>query len=242
MHSHLGVLGVTGFLMKDVTANPLDYVEGGPLNERRRELSAILDSTNPDLGAFARRGGKMIVAIGTNDTLASPGAQLDYYQSVIDKMGRAQVDRFARFFVMPQTGHGLSGTNYGTSGDGKTLPVAPVPNTLRSSCAAVRLGRARRGARHVDHGDGGREEPAALFVSDVSEVRRRAGSIGVIVSLHDALNWRAAAEPHGSWHQPFSCYGPDQDAHLSDVRHVRDDDRFGRRHHSRRSSGHSSCR
>ena len=70
----------------------------------------------------------MIVAIGTNDTLASPGAQLDYYQSVIDKMGRKEVDRFARFFVMPQTGHGLSGTNYGTSGDGKTLAVAPVPN------------------------------------------------------------------------------------------------------------------
>jgi hypothetical protein len=114
--------------MKDVTANPLDYVEGGPLNERRRALSAILDSTNPDLGAFARRGGKLIVAIGTNDTLASPGAQLDYYQAVIDKMTRTQVDRFARFYVMPQTGHGLTGTNYGTSGDGKTLPVAPVPN------------------------------------------------------------------------------------------------------------------
>ena len=128
MHSHLGVLGVTGFLMKDVKANPLDYVEGGPLNERRKELSAILDSTNPDLGAFARRGGKLIVAIGTNDTLASPGAQLDYYQSVIDKMGRKQVDSFARFFVMPQTGHGLSGSNYATSGDGKTLTVAPIPN------------------------------------------------------------------------------------------------------------------
>ena len=38
----------------------------------------------------------MIVTIGTNDTLASPGAQLDYYQSVIDKMGRATVDAFAR--------------------------------------------------------------------------------------------------------------------------------------------------
>src|SRR6185312_6585995 len=113
-HSHLGVLGVTGFLMKDLTANPLDYVEGGPLNDRRRALSEILDSTNPDLGAFARRGGKLIVAIGTNDTLASPGAQLDYYQSVIDRMTRAQVDRFARFFVMPQTGHSLSGSNYGT--------------------------------------------------------------------------------------------------------------------------------
>jgi feruloyl esterase len=128
MHSHLGVLGVTGFLMKDVKANPLDYVEGGPLNERRRFLSEMLDSTNPDFSAFARRGGKMIVAIGTNDTLASPGAQLDYYQSVTDKMGRKEVDRFARFFVMPQTGHGLSGTNYGTSGEGKMLSVAPVPN------------------------------------------------------------------------------------------------------------------
>lgn len=32
MHRNLGVLGVTGFLMRDVTANPLDYVEGGPLN------------------------------------------------------------------------------------------------------------------------------------------------------------------------------------------------------------------
>jgi feruloyl esterase len=70
----------------------------------------------------------MIVAIGTNDTLASPGSQLDFYQSVIDKMKRPEVDRFARFFVMPQTGHGLSGTNYGTTGDGKVLAAAPIPN------------------------------------------------------------------------------------------------------------------
>ena len=53
MHRHLGVLGVTGFLMKDLTANPLDYVEGGQCAARRAELSAWLDSTNPDLSAFA---------------------------------------------------------------------------------------------------------------------------------------------------------------------------------------------
>jgi feruloyl esterase len=127
-HSHLGVLGVTGFLMKNLAANPLDYIEGGAFNERRRELSAILDSTNPDLSAFARRGGRMIVTIGTNDTLASPGAQLDYYQSVLDRMGRAAVDRFARLFAMPQAGHGLSGTNSGQTGDGRTIPTAPIPN------------------------------------------------------------------------------------------------------------------
>jgi feruloyl esterase len=128
MHSHLGVLGVTGFLMKNLSANPLDYVEGGAFSQRRQELSAILDATAPDLSAFQKRGGRMIVTIGTNDTLASPGAQLDYYQSVLDKMGRATVDQFARFYVMPQTGHGLSGTSYGVSGEGKTIASVPIPN------------------------------------------------------------------------------------------------------------------
>jgi hypothetical protein len=130
VHSHMGALGVTGFLMKDLKANPLDYVEGGAFDARRREISRSLDSTNPDLNAFYKRGGKLIVAIGTNDTLASPGAQLDYYQSVIKKMGRKKVGKFARFFVLPQTGHGLSGTNYSTDGDGKSIPTAPIPNTF----------------------------------------------------------------------------------------------------------------
>jgi feruloyl esterase len=128
LHAHLGIVGVVGFLMKDLSANPLDYVEGGPFNRRRQELSTMLDATNPDLAAFQKRGGKMIVTIGTNDTLASPGAQLDYYQAVLDRMGRSTVDRFARFFVMPQAGHGLSGTNYGVDGSGKTIPTAPIPN------------------------------------------------------------------------------------------------------------------
>jgi len=127
-HTHLGVLGVTGFLMKDLSANPLDYVEGGAFNARREEISAWLDSVNPDLSAFAKRGGKMIVAIGTNDTLASPGSQLDYYQSVLDKMGRPAVDEFARFYVLPQTGHGLTGSSYTKDGDGRVIPAAPIPS------------------------------------------------------------------------------------------------------------------
>lgn len=128
-HSHLGVLGVTGFLMQDLNANPLDYVEGGRWNARRIQLSEWLDSTDPDLRKFAARGGKIIVTIGTNDTLASPGAQLDYYQSVIDRMGRAKVDEFARFFIIPQGNHGFAGTNYPTDADGKVLPAGPIPNT-----------------------------------------------------------------------------------------------------------------
>jgi feruloyl esterase len=130
MHSHLGVLGVTGFLMQDLAANPLDYVEGGEFEARRLELSEWLDGTNPDFTAFRERGGKMIVAIGTNDTLASPGAQLDFYQSVIDSMGQEAVDEFARLFVLPQTGHGLSGRAYAFDGDGRPQEGFPIPNSF----------------------------------------------------------------------------------------------------------------
>jgi feruloyl esterase len=129
MHGHLGILGVTGFLRKDLSSNPLDYIEGGTLNQRRAELSAILDSTNPDLSAFQKRGSKLIVVIGTDDTLASPGAQVAYFQSVIDKMGQAAVDAFARFFVLPQAGHGLSGRSYTVDGDGKPVQAQQIPNT-----------------------------------------------------------------------------------------------------------------
>lgn len=131
LYAHISVAGLTAGLMRDTNANPLDLVEtDAAIMRRRHELSEILDSANPDLTAFNRRQGKMIVINGTNDTLASPGAQLDYYQSVIDKMGQSAVDQFARFFVIPQTGHGLNGTNYSVDGDGKTIPAAAIPNTF----------------------------------------------------------------------------------------------------------------
>jgi pimeloyl-ACP methyl ester carboxylesterase len=130
IHSHLGVLGVTGFLMRDLAANPLDYEEGGRWNRRREELSTILDSTDPDFRNFARRGGKMIVTIGTNDTLASPGAQLDFYEAVIDKMGRGSVDRFARLFVIPQANHGLAASTAEIDGQGRAVERSPLPTSF----------------------------------------------------------------------------------------------------------------
>ena len=44
--------------MKNLSANPLDYDEGGAFKERRAELSAILDGTNPDPSAFQKRGAR----------------------------------------------------------------------------------------------------------------------------------------------------------------------------------------
>jgi hypothetical protein len=130
VHSHLGIAGVTGFLFQDLNANPLDYVEGGVLNDRRVLISAYLDGTHPDLTAFSKQGGKLIARIGTNDTLASPGSQLDWYQSVLDRMGRDAVDGFARFYVTPMTNHGLGGNNFNVNGDGVAIPTSAIPSTF----------------------------------------------------------------------------------------------------------------
>lgn len=126
-HGSLGTLGVTGFLMQDLKANPLDYVEGGKWNKRREQISQWLDSTNPDLAEFYKSGGKIIMTIGCMDNIASPGAQLDYYQSLLDKMGRETIDKFARMYVVPQGGHGLAGRSYSKNSRGETIAVKNVP-------------------------------------------------------------------------------------------------------------------
>lgn len=127
VHSSLGVLGVTGFMMKDPSANPLDYTEGKEMIKRRKQLSEWLDATNPDLNAFYKHGGKIIITVGTQDFIASSGAQLDYYQSLVKKMGWNKLDKFARLYVVPQGGHGLSGRSYKTNGDGEPVEVKNIP-------------------------------------------------------------------------------------------------------------------
>jgi feruloyl esterase len=125
--SALGSIGVNGFMMQDITANPLDY-DVSEYRTRREQISAWLDTTNPDLSEFNDRGGKVIIAVGTDDTIAPSGEQLNYYQSIIDVMGRDVVDSFARFYVLPQTGHGLTGRSAAINGDGETIEPTQIPS------------------------------------------------------------------------------------------------------------------
>jgi len=132
VHSSLGVLGVTGFMMRDVKANPLDYPGDEKMIARRKELSEWLDATNPDLSPFFKHGGKIIITVGTMDFIASSGAQLDYYQSLVDKIGLKTLEKFARLYVVPHGGHGLSGKGYKTNGEGETVEVKNIPSPSSS--------------------------------------------------------------------------------------------------------------
>jgi feruloyl esterase len=125
--SNQGTIGVVGFVMQDLAANPMDF-DVNRYRARRELVSQWLDSTNPDLGKFRKRGGKLLVTVGTDDTTASSGEQLNYYQSVLDRMGRKKVDAFARLYVIPQGGHGLSGRSAQINGDGERIDATQVPS------------------------------------------------------------------------------------------------------------------
>jgi feruloyl esterase len=122
---------IAGGIYKDLTADTLEYVEGGPLNERRKLLSEWLDSTNPNLNPFRAKGGKLIAIVGAYDTRASSGEQLDYYESVLERMGERKVRDFARLYVIPNAGHGLSGRRYGVDGNGNPTSGEAVPSNGR---------------------------------------------------------------------------------------------------------------
>jgi len=72
---------------------------------RMREVSALMDSTDPDLTAFAARGGKLIISEHMADYAQSPYAGVEYYKSVLERMGQDAADGFLRLYVTPGADH-----------------------------------------------------------------------------------------------------------------------------------------
>ena len=74
------------------------------------ELSPLLDDADPDLSAFRKRGGKLLLYTGWADPLIPAADTLHYYEGMQKKMGGAQVTAdFARLFMVPGMGHCAGG-------------------------------------------------------------------------------------------------------------------------------------
>ena len=66
------------------------YIVGREIRESSTLDSAVarlMDADNPDLTAFKRRGGKLIIYHGWSDPALSASATIDYYASVSARMG-----------------------------------------------------------------------------------------------------------------------------------------------------------
>lgn len=79
--------------------------------DRVRRLAGFYDAINPDLTAFRKAGGKLILWHGWADQAIPPDGTVAYYQALQDRMGGlAATQRFARLFMFPGVLHCGGGT------------------------------------------------------------------------------------------------------------------------------------
>jgi feruloyl esterase len=72
-------------------------------------FSQVIDATNPDLTKLKKRGGKIIHYHGWADALVNPQMSVDYYESVMKKMGARQTKEFYRLYMIPGMFHCAGG-------------------------------------------------------------------------------------------------------------------------------------
>jgi Tannase and feruloyl esterase len=72
------------------------------------KTAALVDAVNPDLSAIQRKGGRILQYHGWADTLVTPYGSIDYYQSVLQKMGPTVKD-FYRLYMVPGMAHCAGG-------------------------------------------------------------------------------------------------------------------------------------
>lgn len=83
----------------------LDPLAPGPWQQRISELAGLQDVNDPDLRPFAAAGGKLLVLHGTADELVSHRSTVEYMERVAQTVGRGQLGKFARFYLVPGANH-----------------------------------------------------------------------------------------------------------------------------------------
>jgi feruloyl esterase len=110
---------------------------------RMGELRQILDANDPDLSAFRRRGGKLLMYYGWADPQLNPKMGVEYYQQTAEKMG-ASTGEFFRLFMVPGMFH--CGGGVGTS---QFDAATPLLKWVETGTAPARIEAARVVANKV---------------------------------------------------------------------------------------------
>lgn len=95
------------FVLRDPNTDPLKFslTGNGYIQQRMKYISSRMD-VNPDLSAFAARGGKVIIAHGTTDALISVEWSNEFYRRVVADMGPATVASSLKYYQIPGMAHG----------------------------------------------------------------------------------------------------------------------------------------
>ncbi len=98
-----------------------------------RKMAVHLSATNPDLKKFHARGGKLILYHGWCDAAIPGQAVIDYYNSVVKKMGAKSTASFVRLFMVPGMQHcgaGAGPNNFGQGGAPKGEAASNIAMAL----------------------------------------------------------------------------------------------------------------
>ena len=126
---------------KDKALEEINF--GADIDTYTAALAPYLNAENLDLSAFAKQGGKLIMTLGTADSVVPYHASIDYYERVIERFGGLDpVQSFFRFYLVPGLAHG--------GGPG----INQAPNLLDAVRAWRETGTAPVGltGRHVEEG------------------------------------------------------------------------------------------
>lgn len=100
-----GASALQNFYARNTGTDPRRLVaDPQSVASRIGEVSALMDSTNPDLSVFHARGGKLIVLEHLADYAQSPYAGIEYVDSVRRAMG-AKTSEFLRLYAAPGVDH-----------------------------------------------------------------------------------------------------------------------------------------
>lgn len=107
-HANRAYQFFTNFVMteKPTDFRNFDLARPGHYEARLRELSELVDATDPDLSRFAQAGGKIILVHGVEDQSVSPLGVQKVYENIVARAGRETADGFIRFYMVPGLAHG----------------------------------------------------------------------------------------------------------------------------------------
>jgi feruloyl esterase len=93
---------IWAFQNKDYDWHNFDLDRDMPIIDRK---IGFVDATDPDLKKFKAHGGKLLLYAGWADTTITPKNTVEYYQSVVKKMGANETKDFTELFMVPGMAH-----------------------------------------------------------------------------------------------------------------------------------------